>query len=165
MISLAAGARGAQGDQGEAAAVTWESDGSSVSGEKLWDSGDLDVRAWWLHEEGSEDELNYQVTEGTEEDVKLHHRDAIHKTHTAGNPTRQTTRLLQQSIAKDKEKDGGGKYGLKETKTYQPITMCVDLIWILSQTRCEKRKKKGHLTTRNVNAEWTFDEIKKMISS
>lgn len=40
-----------QGDQGEAAAVIWESDGgaqrrgSSVGGEKLWDSGDLDDRA------------------------------------------------------------------------------------------------------------------------
>ena len=28
-----------------------------------------------------------------------------------------------------------------------------------------KKKKKRHLTTRNVNAEWTFDDIKKMISS
>lgn len=43
---MAAGARGAQGDQGEAAAVIWESDSSGVSGEKLWDSGDLDDRAW-----------------------------------------------------------------------------------------------------------------------
>ena len=58
----------------------------------------------------------------------------------------------------------GGKYGLKETKTYQSITMYMDLIWILSQIRCEK-KKKTSVTTRNVNAEWTFDDIKKMISS
>ena len=34
----------------------------------------------------------------------------------------------------------GGKYGLKETKTYQSITMYMDLIWILSQIRCEKKK-------------------------
>ena len=42
--------------------------------------------------------------------------------------------------------------------------MYMDLIWILSQIRCEK-KKKTSVTTRNVNAEWTFDDIKKMISS
>lgn len=49
---MAAGARGTQGGQGEAAAVIRESDGgaqrqgSSVGGEKSWDSGDLDDRAW-----------------------------------------------------------------------------------------------------------------------
>ena len=49
---MAAGARGTQGGQGEAAAVTQESNGgaqkqvSRVGGETSWDCGDLDDKAW-----------------------------------------------------------------------------------------------------------------------
>lgn len=54
-------------------------------------------------------EPNYQFTEGTEEHVKLHHGDAIHKIQTVGNPMRQTTWLLQQINCQGQRKGWSGE--------------------------------------------------------
>lgn len=48
-----------------------------------------------------------------EEHVKLHHRDATHKIHTAGNPTRQITQLLQRVNCQGQRKRWRGEVWIK----------------------------------------------------